>query len=148
MKTISETFFSKSFVLLATVFTLFLVGAVSDTILYAGAKKEKHHKKKTVKKKYAQLKDDYHYTVANFIVILEDLVSKSDELEKRIQKMEAKSLRHDQKLVNIRDYLYAKSLDPTYCPFDMFKKWYEEPKHFKDDSDNDRHILGEDFTSS
>jgi len=111
-------------------------------------------KKKQLQRKYTELKEDYNYTVANFIVILDRVVNLCKELEEtvqqlddtvhrhgfQIQNIDAISLVHESKLLNIRDYLYQKSLDPTYCPFDMFKKWYEEPVHLhRDNFDGDRH---------
>ena len=157
MNSISTKFCRKSFSLLVILFTFFLVWATCDSPLYAGVKKGKHekrHTKKQLARKYTQLKEDYNYTVANFIVILDRVVNLCKELEETVQQLdenvqthsfqihnlETHSLIHDSKLLNIRDYLYQKSLDPTYCPFDMFKKWYEEPVHLhRDNFDGDRH---------
>ena len=157
MNSISTKFCRKSFSLLVIFFTFFLVGSPLAPPLYGHVKKAKHTKpmkKKQLQRKYTELKEDYNYTVANFIVILDRVVNLCKELEEtvqqlddtvhihgfQIQNIDAISLVHESKLLNIRDYLYQKSLDPTYCPFDMFKKWYEEPVHLhRDNFDGDRH---------
>lgn len=163
MNSISTKFCRKGAVLLAIMFCFFIMCSATDTVLCGHVKKTKHAKplkKKQLQRKYTELKEDYNYTVANFIVILDRVVNLCKELEEtvqqlddtvhthgfQIQNLDAISLVHESKLLNIRDYLYQKSLDPTYCPFDMFKKWYEEPVHLhRDNFDGDRHNSLEDI---
>lgn len=148
MKHLFQTLFSKSFILLASVFTIFLVGSLGDTVLYAGAKKNKHvkHKKKDLKRKYDTLRDDYEYTVTNFVFLLDQLSDVLKDHEIRLQKLQTHSIYQDQNILSIREYLYQKSMDPTFCPFDLLKKWYEEPFNVNL-VDEDRHMHIDDTVS-
>lgn len=130
MNKMLQTLFSRTFIILTLSVAFFYTGSASDAVLYAGVKKTRYDTKKGKKKlegKYNQLKQDCYYTKEYCIQYIADVIELNKKLELRVIELENLCLVQSHQLVHIRDYLYQKELDPTYCPFDKIKNFFEDP---------------------
>jgi hypothetical protein len=106
-----------------------------DNDLVAATKKKKQEKQVARKrcavpahnKNEDQLKEYYNYTAQDNQKILDQIIILSANLEKRFIELEQLSLYHDEVLADIKDCLYKKYITPNYCPFEYFKKWFDDP---------------------
>ena len=144
------TFCRKLFIFSMILSSIFFLGSIHDSGLCAQPKKSKLVKQKVLKRNYEKLKEDLRFTkescvdcLHELLVINNELENKAKELEERVKELESICIIQNKQLSTIKDYLYQKELDPTYCPFDMLKKFYEDPI-FLEDAPGERHILSKD----
>lgn len=133
----------KKIVLYSAILCLsFVLCGISDSTLYAKNKKKKVEKlqknesqqkqdlKDIVKlhdKTSHELREYYNYTAKDNAEILEKMKILSEKLEERFSELEALSNYHEKQLAEIKDCIYKRYLDSSYCPFEYFKRWFEEP---------------------
>ena len=132
----------KKIVLYSAILCLsFVLCGISDSTLYAKNKKKKVEKlqknesqqkqdlKDIVKlhdKTSHELREYYNYTAKDNAEILEKMKILSEKLEERFAELEALSIYHDKQLAEIKDCIYKKYTDSSYCPFEYFARWFEE----------------------
>jgi len=144
----------KKFMILAIILSSSLGIYLKDDSLLCGqtkkqkqekiAKKKKNQKKPAVEavKKPDEMEQYYNYTAKENQAILQQIVILSDKLEARLVELEQISLYHDQQIAEIKDCLYKKYIDSSFCPFEYFKRWFDDPFN-KSAIDIHRHIIGE-----
>lgn len=110
-----------------------------DSLLCGQTKKQKQEKlakkKKNQKQPVAVVPDKkademavyYNYTAKENQAILQQIVILSDRLESRIFQLEDVSLYHDEQIAEIKDCMYKKYIDSSFCPFEYFKRWFDDP---------------------
>lgn len=109
------------------------------------AKKKKNQKQPVVEaaKKVDEMQQYYNYTAQENQAILQQIVILSDRLEARIVELEQISLYHDDQIADIKDCLYKKYIDSSFCPFEYFKRWFDDPFN-KSAIDIKRHMFDKD----
>lgn len=145
----------KKFYILAIIVCLPLSFYLQDDSLLCGqtkkqkqeklAKKKKNQKQPVVgaAKKVDEMQQYYNYTAQENQAILQQIVILSDRLEARIVELEQISLYHDDQIADIKDCLYKKYIDSSFCPFEYFKRWFDDPFN-KSSIDIKRHMFDKD----
>jgi len=130
MKLLSNILFRKNVVLLTMMLTAIFTLITIDPILIANDKKAKYAKRKKLDAKYNHLKNDYYYQIENFTVLLRKLITLSRSLEEKIIDLEDRCALQEEETKYISNYLYQKSGDQSFCPFELIKHLYQDRIHF------------------
>ena len=77
-----------------------------DSSLHATNKKKKQCNTKNIENKFMNLKQDYHYTIDSFVLLLRDFVAHCSDLEDKIESLEDKILSQEKELIRVRNYIY------------------------------------------
>lgn len=129
----------KKFIVIAIILSLFLGVYLKDNSLLCGQtkkqkqekidKKKKNQKQLVIEaaKKHDEMQQYYNYTAQENQAILQQIVILSDRLEARIVELEEISLYHDVQIAEIKDCMYKKYIDSSFCPFEYFKRWFDDP---------------------